>query len=78
MQPQIHKDVYQFRNVDTPGTLSFPSYNGVKYGRNSLSSILLWNNLKKLFPDIDFISIARHNFKKLVAKTFLDKYVEAV
>ena len=78
MQPQIHTDLYKYRNTTIPGQLIIPQYHSVKYGRNSLkhASILLWNNFKKLFPNTDFVSLPRVCLKNMIVKYFIDKYKE--
>ena len=73
------QDEYRFRNIIIEGQLSVPSYNSTKYGRNSLkiSSTLCWNNLKKTFPNTDFLSISREGLKNLVCKLYFDRYKNA-
>ena len=76
MQPQNHNDIYRFRNENISGELDVPEYNSVKYGRNSLklASILLWNNLKKWYPNTDFPSLSIGGFKNLIVKFYMNGY----
>ena len=77
--PHIQHE-YRFRNVIMDGQLTVPSYKSAKYGRNSIkiSSILCWNNIKKSFPNTDFLSLSREGFKKLVCKFYIDRYKTAI
>ena len=79
MQPQNHKNIYKFRNEIIAGQLCEPKYNSVKYGRNSLklSSILLWNNFNKEFPNTDFLSLSRVSFRNLIIKFYMDGYKDS-
>ena len=74
-RPHLQNE-YRFRNLIIEGQLSVPSYKSTKYGRNSLkiSSILYWNNLKKSFPNTDFLSLSRAGLKNLVCGFYYDKY----
>jgi exonuclease III len=76
MQPQSHNNIYKFRNENIYGQLDEPEYNSIKYGRNSLklTSILLWNNFKKHFPNTDFLSLSRADFRNLISKFYMDGY----
>ena len=76
MQPQNHTNIYKFSRENITGQLAEPKYKSVKYGRNSLkvSSILLWNNFKKQFPNTDFISLSRGAFRNLIIKFYMDGY----
>ena len=76
MQPQDHDDTSKFRNKYISGQLNEPIHNSVKYGRNSLklSSILPWNNFKKQFPDTDFLSLSRVDFRNRIIKFYMDGY----
>ena len=76
MQPQNHNNIYRFRNETILGQLDVPEYISVKYGRNSLklASILLWNNFKKQYPNIDFLSLSRGGFKNRIVKFYMDGY----
>ena len=59
------------------GHLFVPDTGSVKYGRNSfkLKTILSWNNICKKFPEIDFFSLSRNRFKKIIVSHFLDTYI---
>ena len=76
MQPQNHNNIHRFRNENILGQLDVPEYNLVKYGRNSLkvTSILLWNNFKKQYPNTDFLSLSRGGSKNIIVKLYLDGY----
>ena len=76
MQPKNHNNIYRFRNENILGQLEIPEYHSIKYGRNSLklTSILLWNNFKKLYPNTDFLSLSRGGLKNLIVKFYMDGY----
>ena len=73
---QEHQEIYRYRNINVPGQLQKPNYNTIKYGRNSLkvTSILTYNHTKKEFPETDFISLRRIEFKNLITRHYLGQY----
>ena len=73
---QEHQEIYRYKNINVPGQLQKPNYDTIKYGRNSLkvTSILTYNHMKKEFPETDFISLRRIEFKNLITRHYLGQY----
>ena len=59
------------------GHLYVPKTNSTKFGENSfkLKTIHAWNEFSNKFPNIDFISQSKKEFKSLLVSSILESYI---